>query len=712
MSTLAMGIIVCVLNSGPSRAAAPLSLDNTGELGSFSQYGGRTYQWDNARLPKSPIFLNTDSGLIWNRWTDPNGNYHAEQLTTVPARVVSPSGWSVRVFDFTDFTLPAGYVLATEGSLPCAMTTTGSATIGGQMHVYTNRGAGGVSSYGDAYGHPGQGPAPGLVGLGPGHENGDYDYCLQPGAGGGGMGGAGASGQTTYGYYRDYDDYEYHEQSLPGGSGGSWVAYWLFRGGSGGASGCARRWNYLAGYGGGAGGGAVWLDAGGNLTITSAAVIWADGDPGMDKYQNQFGGGGGGGSGGYIGLQAAGVLTNAGTLTARGREGTQYGGEGCTAAGGSGGGGMVYLDALAISNTGTINVAGGGGALPGWEGRISASVPIDSTGNIIGTVVPASATTFLPTDVAGLKLWLDGSDVNGDGSILSNGTSVATWIDKSGLGNNAGVAPVANQPTYLASTIGGRGGLSFAASEGDYLQTARTSNFNFTTATFFVVAQDNPGGPHISIAANTVVEELVLFDYTLYHHSGTNPYTIRRDSELTHQPAPAAGTYFIQTGIFGTSPSDLAQYINGAASAGPIVYHNDPWDYSVVDRLATIGWRDQWVEHFNGVIDEIIVYDSKLTSVQINAVQTYLSGKYGIAIPRSAADFNKDGYVDDHDWAGFEDCADGPALPYASGCTLAPDGDGKVAADFDKDGDVDEVDFATLQRCYSGTELASPDCTQ
>ena len=76
-------------------------------------------------------------------------------------------------------------------------------------------------------------------------------------------------------------------------------------------------------------------------------------------------------------------------------------------------------------------------------------------------------------------------------------------------------------------------------------------------------------------------------------------------------------------------------------------------------------------------------------------------------LPLHPADFNGDGFVDEADFAIFEACFTGPAVPYdpndlPPGCTLVPDGEGFIAADFDRDGDVDHSDFGIFQRCFSG----------
>ncbi len=84
-----------------------------------------------------------------------------------------------------------------------------------------------------------------------------------------------------------------------------------------------------------------------------------------------------------------------------------------------------------------------------------------------------------------------------------------------------------------------------------------------------------------------------------------------------------------------------------------------------------------------------------------------------------AADFSNDGDVDAEDFEIFAACVTAPAVPYdpmalpesPPGCQLTPDGTGHIAADFDRDGDVDQEDFGVFQRCYSGeNKPADPGC--
>lgn len=66
--------------------------------------------------------------------------------------------------------------------------------------------------------------------------------------------------------------------------------------------------------------------------------------------------------------------------------------------------------------------------------------------------------------------------------------------------------------------------------------------------------------------------------------------------------------------------------------------------------------------------------------------------------PASFPDFNADECVDGTDLLEFANCVLGPRIPVTTPALC-------VTADFDKDGDVDQDDFAVMQRCFSGTGI-------
>lgn len=90
---------------------------------------------------------------------------------------------------------------------------------------------------------------------------------------------------------------------------------------------------------------------------------------------------------------------------------------------------------------------------------------------------------FSPSDLAGLKLWLDASRIAG----LADGNPVTQWDDLSGNGNHVTQATAANQPTYRATIENGRAAVRFDG--GDYLQAASQAAFDLATYTIIAVAK-------------------------------------------------------------------------------------------------------------------------------------------------------------------------------------------------------------------------------
>lgn len=59
---------------------------------------------------------------------------------------------------------------------------------------------------------------------------------------------------------------------------------------------------------------------------------------------------------------------------------------------------------------------------------------------------------FAPTDIAGLQLWLDASQIVG----LNDGDPIASWLDKSGNSNNGSQAVAPLKPIYKTNIINGK----------------------------------------------------------------------------------------------------------------------------------------------------------------------------------------------------------------------------------------------------------------
>jgi len=245
-----------------------------------------------------------------------------------------------------------------------------------------------------------------------------------------------------------------------------------------------------------------------------------------------------------------------------------------------------------------------------------------------------------PPVTQGLKLHFDASNANGDGSNPADGAVVNDWRDLSGLGLDAtplfGVAPV-----YDANALNGRPGVDFGLSGSDSLATAFTSQLDFTNCTILMVANGAGMTCHVSISAPCLTQEFALGDKSVFRESSPFHWV-----NLSHQDSPAG--YYVQAGVFGVKAkaSQLVNYIDGVASTVDFTLGqesptlNDVADYTAVARQAILGWRNSdafcnapiALENFGGVICEVIVYDRQLDAGELDAMNSYLAGKYNLAI--------------------------------------------------------------------------------
>ena len=226
------------------------------------------------------------------------------------------------------------------------------------------------------------------------------------------------------------------------------------------------------------------------------------------------------------------------------------------------------------------------------------------------------STPFSPSQISGLSLWLDASDLT---SLTLSGSSVTQWNDKSGNGRNA-----TNVGTITTTITNGLTALDFSnnrmtiasypwsaystiffvvkSTNGNFLfsQSNGTSyrNFYYTGNWPLFVVSINDGASNMSfndsvIPTGTVVPTNTYFMFALGYNGGTAPY-------MYHVNGTARST--------GTGPglsngtSTFPLYINGNSSGA--------FDTSVVC--------------------EIYHYTNAFTTAQRQQVEGYLAWKWGL----------------------------------------------------------------------------------
>jgi len=243
-----------------------------------------------------------------------------------------------------------------------------------------------------------------------------------------------------------------------------------------------------------------------------------------------------------------------------------------------------------------------------WKWNIVSSLPV---GHPYRTSAPTSntvPTTFFPTYIPGIQLWLDGADPLATGTPPANGTAITTWSDKSGNGRNG---TGTGSPAYVSASSN----ISFNGSQ--YFTTAYTS---FAPAeTIFVV---------YNITNNTSQAALVDTNSSggrsFQHFAGNGPSLA--SSGIAWR---ATGTLPITSGVtyiagVSYSTAGISIFVNGLLS---VTNATNP---SFTAGTTTIGYGNFNSFYLTGSISEIIIYNAVLSTSQRQIVEGYLAWKWNM----------------------------------------------------------------------------------
>jgi len=215
----------------------------------------------------------------------------------------------------------------------------------------------------------------------------------------------------------------------------------------------------------------------------------------------------------------------------------------------------------------------------------------------------------LPKLVTGLQVWLDAADPAGTGVMPANGSTVATWADKSGNSYNAtgGVSPTYNQTLGL---------LFNGTSQYLTLPNGAIPFGNTSFSIYFV----------ITFTAGGTAGNLIHAGNTLTIRSG-GPNTI--GTEWPGSQSSTSNSYTVNTpALFSTqyaSGSTLIQCLNGVLS-GTIT----PPARTQPNTGNYIGAAGGTAYYVPAYISEILVYNVSHTPIQRQLIEGYLSWKWDV----------------------------------------------------------------------------------
>jgi sugar lactone lactonase YvrE len=225
-----------------------------------------------------------------------------------------------------------------------------------------------------------------------------------------------------------------------------------------------------------------------------------------------------------------------------------------------------------------------------------------------GVVMPAdlNATPISPASLSGKLLWLDASDVDGDGlaDSLGNNSKVSLWKDKSGNDFNATQSTSNNQPVYKTND-GGYPALSFS----DHWLDLTAVNFN--AKQIFVATKCTSTSD----------------DYMAIISRGSDRGQLRMDNRTTQYRKDSSSFTGSDGAIKIDGFSGRSFSLNKTHILSARLGTNS--EYSGNYENMIIGRDDHSNDRWKGSIYEILVFDRFLSDSEEQDVEWYLTRKWG-----------------------------------------------------------------------------------
>jgi sugar lactone lactonase YvrE len=253
-----------------------------------------------------------------------------------------------------------------------------------------------------------------------------------------------------------------------------------------------------------------------------------------------------------------------------------------------------------------------------------AALTIEQVLTIYNTTKPIYPQTApLPSTIAGLIVWVDGSDPLNTGTPPSNGTAVSTWYDKSGNSNHM-IALV--NGTYTSNSQNGLGTVSFSSSV--YRSTIKNIPYYPVDAYFVVKVNSLTNAADVCCVCQESADNfnsLTFSEYTSSKwHNGSSGFG--RTPNAVASVTETSTSFLIMSWSIATN--NFYIYRNGVQIMVTSSYSWSP-PASVVFCLGTrvdVNAGNRLV----GNIAEAVVYTSQLSTTNRQTVEGYLAGKWGL----------------------------------------------------------------------------------
>ena len=275
---------------------------------------------------------------------------------------------------------------------------------------------------------------------------------------------------------------------------------------------------------------------------------------------------------------------------------------------------IVYNTALTLSQRQQVE------AYLAWKWGLRSSLPSTHPGYIL----PSFSTTFTPKSLTGLQLWLDAAD----SSTVTGTSTVTSWLDKSGNGNNG--TPISSGPTLVQNVQNGLPGITFPTTASIMLCGNILTGTNFSILA--VIKYTSSG-----------IEEFALGEWkhqygsNLPFYKGGTIYATASDTTygpfgpLT--PADTSAFHMYSASLASSTSSPDATLIAGTDGNVATYTSTSGPNTAGTDTPFSVGGDYENITGYyplTGYMCEVIVYNTALTLSQRQQVEGYLAWKWGL----------------------------------------------------------------------------------
>ena len=261
----------------------------------------------------------------------------------------------------------------------------------------------------------------------------------------------------------------------------------------------------------------------------------------------------------------------------------------------------------------------------------------NATGDSTAIARTATGGTPPPLGVTStLQLWFKADA----GVTTGGGGAVTEWQDQSGKANHAIAVDEATAPALAAGAINSLPAIRFDGVD-DSLQVPDSEGVSFAgdVTSFFVVKMDD-FGTYRSVWAKTAGGGGNLpapTDFYTLPGSGI-PQVYRGDGTFDNLAA-SQGSSALRAGSFdlvgfSASGATVSHFLNGAPNGSG----NTTAGTADGDNPLFIGSRTDGVTRLKGDLAELLIYDTALSSADLQNVQLYLAGRYGLPLSTAIND--------------------------------------------------------------------------